>query len=72
MKKIVNARSDGAAVLTGKNSGVWTKINPYFSLFSVAHDGAHKVNLISNEVLAKVEQFKLCDNVISLINQFYT
>ena len=43
MKKIVNARSDGASVLTGKNAGVWTKLNPYFSPFSIEHDGAHKV-----------------------------
>lgn len=41
MKKIVSARSDGAAVLTGKNSGVWVKLNQFFSLFSVGHDGAH-------------------------------
>ena len=49
MKKIVNARSDGAAILTGKNAGVWTKLNPYFSLFSIEHDGAHRVNLVAND-----------------------
>ena len=47
-KRIVNARSDGA-VLTGKNSGVWTNLNPHFSLFSVAHDAQSQSHLISLE-----------------------
>lgn len=54
MKKIVNVTSDGAAVLIGKISGVWAQLNHHFSIFNVQHDGAHKVNLISQEVLNNI------------------
>ena len=55
MKKIVWGASDGANVLVGKYSGVWAKFRNHCSLIDYTHDGAHRVNLISNEAFKGVQ-----------------
>ena len=40
--------------MVGKNNGVWTRLSGFFSLFSINHDGAHKVNLSANETMKTV------------------
>lgn len=40
--------------MVGKINGVWQKLTGFFSLFSIHHDGAHKVNLTADESLKTV------------------
>ena len=54
-EKIVWGASDEANVLVWKYSGVWAKFRNHCSLIDYTHDGAHRVNLISNEAFKGVQ-----------------